>query len=228
MITRRLPPRLVGFLLVLLLSVSVDAQQPGQHEDADRAPFLNLYIGRYQLTEGFFLDVTRVGDALYVQATGQPPTQLRPRSQTEFVLVGSNLRLTFEINPLTEEVDYLIFEQSGLGRRAEKLDASDALDALAAPRAREAITLSTDVLARYVGTYEEQPGFAITVSLEDGQLMAGMTGQTARPMLAESETEFFYERSNATVSFEVDDDGQADRLILHQGGSDVAMNRLEP
>ena len=49
----------------------------------------------------------------------------------------------------------------------------------------------------------------------------------ARPMLAESETEFFYESSNATVSFEVGDDGQADRLILHQGGSDVVMNRLE-
>ena len=88
-----------------------------------------------------------------------------------------------------------------------------------------AVTLSPDALARYVGTYEEQPGFAITVTLENGQLMAGMEGGDARVLLAESETSFFYEDATARVTFEMDDDGEVERLILHQGGSAVEMNR---
>ena len=100
-------------------AADANAQTPGQHNDADRAPFLNDYIGQYRLTDSFRLDITRVGDALYVQGTGQPRAQLRPRSQTEFVIVGSSLRLLFEYNALTGEVDHLVYELSGLGRRAE-------------------------------------------------------------------------------------------------------------
>ncbi len=211
---------LVPLLVGLAPTVPVVAQNPGQHDDADRAPFLNLYVGQYQLTKSFFLDITRVGDALYIQATGQSRAQLRPRSRTEFVIVGSGLRLTFGIDPLSEEIDHLIFEQGGLGRRAEKLSESEM-----AP-ARAAVTLNSDILARYVGTYEEQPGFAITITLEGGQLMAGMGGQTATPILPESETEFFYQSSGARVSFEMGGDGQADRLILHQGGSSLRMDRI--
>jgi hypothetical protein len=142
-----------------------------------------------------------------------------PSSQTEFVIVGSSLRLLFEYNALTGEIDHLVYELSGLGRRAEKLSETERV---VLPRA---VTLSPDALARYVGTYEEQPGFAITVTLENGQLMAGMEGGDARVLLAESETSFFYEDATARVTFEMDDDGEVERLILHQGGSDVEMNR---
>ena len=180
---------------------------------------MNDYIGQYRLTDSFRLDITRVGDALYVQGTGQPRAQLRPRSQTEFVIVGSSLRLIFEYNALTGEVDHLVYELSGLGRRAEKLSETERV---VLPRA---VTLSPDALALYVGTYEEQPGFAITVTLESGQLMAGMEGGDARVLLAESETSFFYEDATARVTFEMGDDGEVERLILHQGGSAVEMNR---
>ncbi len=200
-------------------AADANAQRPGQHNDADRAPFLNNYVGQYRLTDSFRLDITRVGDALYVQGTGQPRAQLRPRSQTEFVIVGSSLRLLFEYNALTGEVDHLVYELSGLGRRAEKLSETERV---VLPRA---VTLSPDALARYVGSYEEQPGFAITVTLENGQLMAGMEGGDARVLLAESETSFFYEDATARVTFEMGDDGEVERLILHQGGSDVEMNR---
>ena len=215
---------LLSALLVATLRLahagSVTGQTPGQHDDADRASFLSSYVGRYQLTERFFLDITRVGDALYVQATGQQRAQLRPRSETVFVIVGTNLRLVFGFGPLSDEVDHLIFEQAGLGRRAEKRSADEI------PPARTTITVPSDVLARYVGTYQEQPGFAITISLQDGQLMAGMSGQGVTPIVPESATEFVYETSSARLSFDVPDNGRAVRLILHQGVDEVAMDRI--
>jgi len=197
------------------------AQPPDAHDETDRAPFLNVYVGRYELSDRFFLDITRVGDALYVQATGQEAMQLTPRSEAEFVIVGTSLRLMFQVDPFTGEVPYLVFEQGGFGRQARKLEAADV------PVAPVAITLAEDALGRYVGTYEEQPGFAITVSLEDGRLVAGFTEQDREPILPESETEFFYETSTARLSFELEGSGQASRLILHQGGSDVTMTRRD-
>jgi len=77
---------------------------------------LDSYVGRYELTPSFHLTVTREGRALYLQATGQPRAQLTPRSVHEFVLVGSSLRVMFNVRSDTGEVLDLVFEQGGLGR----------------------------------------------------------------------------------------------------------------
>ena len=198
-----------------------NAQPSSADRDGDRAPFLNDYVGRYQVTERFALDITRVGDALYAQATGQRPAQLRPRSETEFVIVGSSLRLIFAVDPVTGAVDHLVFEQGGFGRRAERLEASTV------PVARQALVLAEAALSRYVGTYEEQPGFAITVRRVDGRLVAGLTGQEPELIVPESEREFFYEHSAARLSFDLAGDGPATGVTLRQGGSDVSMTRLD-
>jgi hypothetical protein len=87
---------LVVGTLVLLGSVGLVATQTaGQHTDGDRVPLLDDYAGRYELTPTFILNVMRVGDTLYVQRPRQSATQMRPQSQTEFVVVGSRLRITF-------------------------------------------------------------------------------------------------------------------------------------
>ena len=225
---RRRPGSVAAWLAVALLPSHTAAAQPPTtepplHEDRqrDRAPFLNGYVGRYQLSEQFFLDITRVGDALYVQTTGQEAQQLTPRSQVEFVIIGSSLRLVFEENPVTGEVVRVVFEQGGFGRRAEKLAAADV------PTPPRLIELGEDVLRRYVGTYEEQPGFAIDVRLERGQLVAGFTNQDGEPINATSETQFVYAITNATLTFELADDGRPLGLVLHQGGTDIEMTRRD-
>ena len=207
--------------LTLGATAGTNAQQSRADRDSDRAPFLNSYVGRYQITDRFFLDITRVGDALYAQTTGQKPAQLRPRSETEFVIVGSSLRLIFSVDPVTGAVDHLVFEQGGFGRRAERLEAS------MLPAARQALVLGAAALSRYVGTYEEQPGFAITVRLVDGSLVAGLTGQELELIVPETEREFFYEHSTARLSFDLTDDGPATGVTLRHGGSNVAMTRLD-
>ena len=182
---------------------------------------LDSYVGRYELTPSFHLTVTREGRALYLQATGQPRAQLTPRSRHEFVLGGSSLRVMFNVRSDTGEVLDLVFEQGGLGRRAVKLDA----DVVTAGRSR--MVVSPDVLTEYVGSYEEQPGFGITITLGDGGLLAQMTEMPQVPIFPESPTQFFYEDSTARITFRVDVAGAATALVLHQGGSDLEMPRLE-
>jgi serine-type D-Ala-D-Ala carboxypeptidase/endopeptidase len=95
------------------------------------------------------------------------------------------------------------------------------------PSFRQAVEVDSAVLEKYVGEYKLAPFFAITVTLEDGQLMAQATGQDKFPIFAESETEFFYRVVDAQLTFEVDADGKATKLILHQNGADVPGIRAD-
>ena len=207
---------------ILVLIGLPTAQTPGQHDDDDRAPFLSDYVGQYELTPAFILNVMRVGDALYVQGPRQSATQMHAQSQTEYVVAASRLRIVFGVNLISREVDHLIFEQDGVGRRAEKLYE---IVANAEALARE---IAPDTLERYEGTYEGRPGFTITISFENGRLWAGMEGQPRRTLLPTSETDFLYENSSARLSFEMGTAGKVEGLILHQGGgSDLSLDRKD-
>ena len=215
------PPRVVSTIAILLSVILLPTLSYAQPPPA--APTgLDDYVGRYELTPTFQLTVTREGRAIYLQATGQPRAQLTPRAGHEFVIVGSSLRVIFGVRGDTGEVVDLVFEQGGLGRRAVKLADS----AVASGPTR--VDLPDAVLARYVGTYEEQPGFAITITRDGDRLLAQLTELVATPISPESETEFFYEDTEARITFHLDDAGAVTALILHQGGSSVEMARIEP
>jgi hypothetical protein len=80
------------------------------------------------------------------------------------------------------------------------------------------ITLSADVLARYVGSYNFPEGFTVVITLENGQLMEQLTGQPKFPIFPETETRFFLKVVEATVDFRVDAAGAATAMTLNQGG----------
>ncbi len=83
------------------------------------------------------------------------------------------------------------------------------------------------MLARYVGAYEEQPGFAITITRDGDQLLAQLTELAVTPIFPESETRFFYEDTDARITFRLDEGGAATALTLHQGGSSLEMVRIQ-
>jgi D-alanyl-D-alanine-carboxypeptidase/D-alanyl-D-alanine-endopeptidase len=95
------------------------------------------------------------------------------------------------------------------------------------PKTRREVVVDVTQLEKYVGVYQLAPFFAITVTLENGQLMAQASRQDKHPIFAESPTQFFYEVVDAQLTFEVDADGKPTKLILHQNGADVPGVRVE-
>jgi hypothetical protein len=71
-----------------------------------------------------------------------------------------------------------------------------------------------------VGTYQLDPAFSVTFTLEGDQLMTQATDQPKFPVFPESPTKFFLKVVDAEVEFFNDDKGQVSYLILHQGGQD--------
>lgn len=90
------------------------------------------------------------------------------------------------------------------------------------------ITVSADILAKYVGVYAMAPGVNMMITLVDGQLISQMSGQGKVPLFAESETMFFPKVVDAEIEFpKGDGKGTASQLVLHQNGRDMTAKRLD-
>ena len=211
--------RLAGLLLLAALAPGAASAQRPVHVDP---LLLEQYVGQYQLSASYVLSILVDNDRLYVRAPNRGTRLLVPTSETEFIEVESGLRITFRIRADTRRVDHLVFEQSGYGRRADRISADVGAD----PATRPALGLPAATLDRYVGRYEEQPGFAIAITREGEQLLAQMTEQDPAAIFAESETEFFYRDRGARISFRVEGDAVS-ALVWRQGGAALEMRRMD-
>ena len=81
----------------------------------------------------------------------------------------------------------------------------------------------------YVGKYQIQT-VIINITKEDNRLMVQATGQTKDEMFPESETTFFlsdFDVSGQKLSFQRDETGKVNQLMIHQGGQDIPAKRIE-
>ena len=92
---------------------------------------------------------------------------------------------------------------------------------------RTAIDVYAAVLARYVGTYQLAPTFALEVTMEGGALYAQATGQGKLRLWAESETDFFLKEVDAQVTFIRDAQGVVTSLVLHQNGQNPTARKVK-
>src|SRR5206468_7210236 len=59
---------------------------------------LDRVLGAYSLTPGFVLAITRDGDSLYVQATGQPKLRRVALAENHFIALSANAELVFDLS----------------------------------------------------------------------------------------------------------------------------------
>jgi CubicO group peptidase (beta-lactamase class C family) len=79
----------------------------------------DAYAGRYDLAPGFVLTVTREGESLMVQATGQQRFEIFPTSETEFFYKVVDARITFVKGP-DGQVDVIVLHQGGRDMPAKR------------------------------------------------------------------------------------------------------------
>jgi CubicO group peptidase (beta-lactamase class C family) len=108
-----------------LLDPKVPLWQPAKaHKEVAVDPKLyEGYVGQYQLAPNFVLTITRDGDHLFVQATGQPKFEIFPESDQHFFLKVVDAQITFETDSHGRATD-LILHQNGLDQRAGRIPQS--------------------------------------------------------------------------------------------------------
>ena len=171
-------------------------------------------VGRYDYS-GAVMIVTKEGDKLFAQLTGQPKLEIFPKSETEFVWKVVEAQVTFVKNE-RGEVTKAIHRQGGM--------------TFDAPRMVEekAIQVDPAVLDAYVGRYDYAPAQAVlTVTREGGRLFGQVTGQPQYEIYAQSPTEFFWKVVNARVTFVKDEKGQVIKAIHQQAGQKFDAPKIE-
>jgi len=84
------------------------------------AKLLDAYVGEYQLAPGFIIAVTREGDQLFGQATGQGKFELAAETETDFFLKVVDAQITFVKND-KGQVTHLVLHQNRVDQRAIKI-----------------------------------------------------------------------------------------------------------
>jgi len=174
---------------------------------------LARFVGQYQLAPTFIISVRVEGDHLTGQATGQPPLAVFPESDVDFFARALDAQLTFRKDE-SGAVTGVVLHQNGRDTFGPKISS--------AVVERKEVPVDSKILKRYVGDYELVAGFTISITLEQGHLMAQGTGQDKVEIFAQSPTEFFYKATDAQISFQVDRNGEATGLVLHQRGDRAA------
>jgi hypothetical protein len=201
-------------------SVALAAAAKERKEIAVDAKVLEGLTGRYELAPGFILTVTREGNRLMTQATGQSKVEVFAESPTEFFLKVTDAQLTFQTDE-SGRATGLVLHQGGRNIPAKRIgDAEPAKE-------RKEIAVDAGVLDRYVGRYQLAPGFAIAITREGDHLFLQATAQPKFELYAEGDHDFFLKAVDAQVTFVSEGAEKAKRMVLHQNGKDVPGDRVE-
>jgi len=96
-------------------------EPPKEHKAIQLDPkIFDAYAGEYQLGPGFSLVVTREGDKLFMQPTGQSKVEILPESETDFFLAVADIQVTF-VKDEKGQVKEAILHQSGRNLTAKKI-----------------------------------------------------------------------------------------------------------
>ncbi len=178
------------------------------------AEALESFVGRYDYS-GVTLTVTREGNRLFAQLTGQPKFEIFPKSENEFFWKVVDAQVTF-VKDEKGRVIKALHRQGPVAIEAPKLEN------------QAAIQLAPSALDSYVGKYDYGQGKVImTVSREGDRLFAQLTGQPKFEIFPKSETVFFWKVVPAQITFVKDAAGKVAKGIHEQGGRKLDVPKIE-
>jgi CubicO group peptidase (beta-lactamase class C family) len=184
------------------------------------AEVLQGYVGVYRIDEDSERIVSLDDGQLFTQRSGGARLPAHPHSRTGFFYDATFSHFEFVLDDAGEALEMLMYQNGGdVPERAQRVSKT-------APE-KEVAEIDPAIYDGYVGEYELQPGFTLTVTREDDRLFAQATGQSRAELFAESETAFFLKVVDARVVFTPGPDGRAVQLVLHQGGQEITAKRID-
>ncbi len=164
--------------------------------------------------------ITREGDTLYSQRRGQGKFQILAASPAEFFFKDNPSRVRFIKDPSGAVTGLRVEARYGPAQIYAKT-------AKPLPSPRKVAAVDPKIYDLYVGEYELNPGFSITLLRRGDKLISQATGQPEVELFPESETRFFLKVTDAQVDFVKDAGGRVTGLVLHQGGMDLPAKKVK-
>ena len=170
---------------------------------------LNTWVGTYEFDNKVLRYITLKEGQLYSKREGSPQSfKIYPTSPNTFSFKEGFISYYFSMK---DGKKVALFKNRINKEKGVYIDKQ-------APKEKELITVSADILKSYEGVFEIQPGFDLTITSLENQLFAQATGQQKFELFAESKTKFFLKVVKASVVFHVNEKGEINALTLNQGG----------
>ena len=80
----------------------------------------DTYAGQYEIAPGQLVTITREGNKLFGEMTGQPKVEMFPTSQTRFIIKVADAEINF-VKDAQGQVAHLILRLNGKEMRAKKI-----------------------------------------------------------------------------------------------------------
>lgn len=187
-------------------SVKVEANIPPETLDA--------IVGRYDYG-GAVMEVTRDGARLFAQLTGQPRFEIFPKSELEYFWKVVEASVAFT-RGADGKITGAVHSQGGARINVKRL-----------PDLKE-VPLTPAQMAELAGKYNYGPALGVLeITVENGALLAQITGQPKFPIFAKSPSVFYWKVVAAEFEVVRDAGGKIEKLIHRQGGGEIVAPRME-
>jgi CubicO group peptidase (beta-lactamase class C family) len=115
-------PTRIAHTVAGLVNPALMPPPPKEHKAIAVDPKLfDGYVGRYQMTPDFVITVTREGDHLFVQATGQPKFEVFAETDRDYFLKVVDAQITFVTDGASRATE-LILHQGGRDQHAKRVE----------------------------------------------------------------------------------------------------------
>ncbi|MBZ5695234.1 MAG: serine hydrolase [Acidobacteriia bacterium] len=178
------------------------------------------YAGRYELAPGLVMNITREGDLLMAQLTGQPKVELFAEGERDYFVKVVDVQISF-MTGTDGHATEIVVHQNGRDTHSKRI--GDA----APPKEHKEVTVDPKLFDGYVGRYQFAPNVVLAVTRDGTHLFAQLTGQANFEIFPEGERDYFYKVVDAQITFVTDGSGRATELILHQNGFDQHAKRVD-
>jgi CubicO group peptidase (beta-lactamase class C family) len=175
---------------------------------------LEKYVGRYDLTQGMVMTVSKEKDGLYAQVSGQNKFPIFQSSPGHFFWKVVQATIAF-VTDDKGNVTHGHFEQGSF-----KVDAARMKDV-------KTVDADTTLFESFKGTYKYRENTNIIITANNGKLYAEATGDAKYELLPLSPTEFLINELNANLTFKKDASGKANAIHVKFRGDERDALRIE-
>jgi hypothetical protein len=172
------------------------------------------YVGYYDYGGGI-LAVTREGDRLFAQLTGQPKFEIFPKGKDVFFWKVVEAEVTFA-RDASGKVTKAVHRQGGGTGDNPRFDPPTE------------VKVDPKLYDDYAGRYDYGPGRGtLTVTREGDRLFAQLTGQPKFEIHPKGKDAFFWKAVRAEVTFARDGTGKVTKAVHSQGPTTFDAPRME-
>ncbi len=189
----------------------MDLQPTFKANQEVKTRLLQDYVGRYAYPQGMILNVTIEGDQLFAKLGAQPKFEIFPRGDDAFFWKVVDAQVNF-VRDETGKVVEVVHHQNGQTFKAPLMEETSE------------IAVNSEDLEKYVGVYNLN-GQDATFSKDSKKLWIQVAGQPKFQLYAKSKSRFFLKEVNAELEFIENNEGEVNKVILHQAGHQIEMNR---